>query len=279
MLIDAMKMILEKEIFKEFGYWPKDLKSQSHKKVLAKCEKCGKIREITFQAYRDLCFCCGSRTEKKKNKISNALKGKSPSEETKQKMRNARKGGQPTLGKHFSEETKLKMRLSRKGKHHSTKTKEKIRIANKGKPRTDEFKERMRGFAKERFGIPEKHPMWGGGLSYEPYCIKFNDEFRERVREYWDRKCVLCNKTEKQQMNEMKENGKRVFQLAVHHVTYNKNMCCDDSKPLFVALCASCHAKTNRNREFWKKCFEDIVSKQNKNEKCFYTKEEMNGRK
>src|SRR5208337_386546 len=30
--------------------------------------------------------------------------------------------------------------------------------------------------------IGEKSPGWKGGISFEPYCIKFNKEFKERVR-------------------------------------------------------------------------------------------------
>jgi len=89
------------------------------------------------------------------------------------------------------------------------------------------------------------HPCWKGGISFLPYCEKFNDDLKERVREFFDRKCYICGKSEI-------ENNKR---LSVHHVNYDKMICCNDMKPLFVPLCHSCHMKTNFNREFWQEFF------------------------
>lgn len=82
---------------------------------------------------------------------------------------------------------------------------------------------------------------WCGGVSFEPYCPKFNEEFKKRVREFWDNKCGICGRSKK-------ENGQN---LAVHHVNYEKMVCCDTIPPLFMPLCKSCHAKTNNNREWW----------------------------
>jgi Mor family transcriptional regulator len=87
----------------------------------------------------------------------------------------------------------------------------------------------------------ENSPNWLGGISFEPYCTKFNKEFKERVRTFWDNKCSICGKTEK-------ENGPK---LAVHHVTYDKKACCNDKIAMFVTLCTSCHGKTNFNRNYW----------------------------
>ena len=33
-------------------------------------------------------------------------------------------------------------------------------------------------------------------LKFEPYCIKFDEEFKERVREYFNRCCYVCAKNE-----------------------------------------------------------------------------------
>jgi len=213
-------MILEEETFKKFGYYPRDLKHQSHKKILAKCDECGKIRILSKNSYHSLCKSC-VRIERKR----------------------------PNYGKHFSDETKQKIsdnhadfrgeKCSFYGKHHTKETKEKIRKTRK----------------ERKIGIGENNPHWKGGISFESYCIKFNDDFRERVREFWDRKCVVCGKTEKEQMEEMKNNGKTPFRLAVHHVTYNKETCCDESIPLFVTLCIKCHSKTNFNEEYWQNEF------------------------
>ncbi len=85
----------------------------------------------------------------------------------------------------------------------------------------------------------ENSPTWKGGISFEPYCPKFNNEFKERVRDFWGRRCGICGE---------KENGRK---LSVHHVNYNKMVCCDDTPPLFIPTCEVCHGKTNHRREAW----------------------------
>lgn len=108
----------------------------------------------------------------------------------------------------------------------------------------------------------KNNPNWRGGSSFEPYCEKFNRNFKERVREFWDRKCVICGKTESD--NKQK--------LSVHHVSYNKSSCCDDSTPKFVVLCQSCHTKTNFNRNYWENMLSEIIN--TNSGKCFYTVKE-----
>lgn len=87
----------------------------------------------------------------------------------------------------------------------------------------------------------KNHPQWKGGISFEPYCSKFSNAFKESIREMFGRVCFLCPTTEK-------ENGKK---LCVHHVNYNKDCLCDDSECEFVPLCLKCHSKTNFNRDYW----------------------------
>ena len=60
-------MILEKETYEKFGYYPGDLKPKSNKKILAKCDKCGKIRDIPKEYYRALCFTCARDLQKAEN--------------------------------------------------------------------------------------------------------------------------------------------------------------------------------------------------------------------
>ena len=226
-------MILRKETYDKFGYYPEDLKRYSDRKILAKCENCGKIRELTKSNYRDLCFHCGRRTEEKRNKLRNFHMGLHPSLETRQKMSNSHKGMKPSLGYHHTEEAKQKIGESNVGNKNCM----------YGKHHTKETKEKMR---KSHCDVSGKNnPNWQGGKSFEPYCIRFDDEFKERVREYFGRCCYICAKNEKD--NKAK--------LSVHHVSYNKETCCDNSKPLFVPLCKSCHNKTNYHREYWEEFF------------------------
>lgn len=85
----------------------------------------------------------------------------------------------------------------------------------------------------------DKNGSWRGGVSFVPYCYKFNFEFKETVRYFFNRLCFLCGVTEE-------ESGMR---HDVHHVNYNKNCLCD-SNCEFVPLCRSCHNKTNHNRRY-----------------------------
>jgi len=112
----------------------------------------------------------------------------------------------------------------------------------------------------------DKNPLWRGGVSFEPYCPKFNNEFRSRVRTYFEYKCLLCGKSQK-------ENGKK---LCVHHVNYKKEACCDEDIPrYFVTLCVSCHAKTNNNREKYQKQFEKMIEKRFGGKSFFHKKEQL----
>lgn len=111
----------------------------------------------------------------------------------------------------------------------------------------------------------EESPAYLDGNSFEPYCPNFNEEFKERVREFFGRRCFECNKTEK-------ENGRK---LSVHHVNYDKMVCCNDVKPLFVALCDRHHTKTRWNREYWEEYFTKRIMEEFGG-KCYFTKEEMN---
>jgi|GEM_PF-5815699 len=94
----------------------------------------------------------------------------------------------------------------------------------------------------------ENHWNWKGGSSWGKYCPKFNYDFKERVREFFGRRCVECGTP---------ENGER---LCIHHVNFRKDACCaEDVVPLFVPLCKSCHAKTNYNRPHWEAKYTALI--------------------
>lgn len=98
---------------------------------------------------------------------------------------------------------------------------------------------------KRRINEGENHPNWKGGISFEPYCHKFNENFKERCRRYWKRKCGICG------LNEYENKMKWDQKLSVHHVNYNKDSMCNDESNLFIPLCKGCHSKTNTNRRWW----------------------------
>lgn len=293
-------MILEEETFKKYGYYPSKLKSKSGERIIVKCDECGEVRESYKCSYSKLCKSCAHKGEKNsffgkhhskesKERISknhadvkgknNPRFGKHCSEKTKmilstnaiKRLENPK--NHPMYGKHHTEETKQKISKSEAEKTISMETKEKMSEAQLkrfetfnspmlGKYHSEETRKKMRLNHADEKG--NSNPNWKGGLSFEPYCIKFNNDLKERVREFFDRKCYLCGKNEF-------ENSRK---LAVRHVNYDKMVCCNDIEPLFIPLCMDCHCKTNFGREEWQEFFEVSLSYLTNN-KCFYRKGEM----
>jgi hypothetical protein len=215
-------------------------------------------------------------SEETKQKISIKNKGRKLSNEAKQKIGNASRG---RVGYRHTEEAKQKISVANSGSVRSEETRKRMSESAKGKRKTDEHRKNISNALKGRklteqtkqkmhdAQCGEKSHMWKGGKSFEPYCVKFNNEFKERVRNFFGRKCVECGKMEK-------DNGKK---LSVHHVNFNKQTCCDDTIPLFVPLCASCHSKTNTNRDYWEKHFITMIDEQYGG-KCYTEKEKAASR-
>jgi len=173
-----------------------------------------------------------------------------------------------------SGETRFKNSISTKGKSHSEEHKRKIGIAQKGVPKKPESVELNRLAHLGRKASPEtkkkmrecklgeKSHLWRGGLSFGKYCKLFNARFKERQRAYMDYTCVLCGTP---------QNGRKHIP---HHVNYDKMVCCNDVKPLFVTLCLPCNTKVNFNRDYWEEYFTDIIETYYQG-KTFFTEEEM----
>lgn len=220
--------------------------------------------------------------EEIRKKISNTLKGRTITEEHKEKISKTLKGHEVSieLRKKISENVKLSMsrpeikdKISGKnsphfGKHLSIEAKEKLSINHKGlikgskhpffgKKLPESTLKKMRARS-----LGEKNPAWKGGIASLPYCHKFNVPFKERVRAFFDYCCVECGQPE---INEKHH---------IHHCHYNKKMCCDGSPRDVVALCHSCHTKTNTHRDYWEKHFTDIIQNYYQG-KCFFTNDEM----
>ena len=132
---------------------------------------------------------------------------KMKSEKTRKKMSDAHSGEKSYMfGKHKSEKTRIKQSCTIQGI------------------------------------TPEEFP---GFVRYGKYCSKFNEALKERIREKYGRKCLLCPTTEEKNF---KETGKK---LSIHHVDYNKKCGCDGNECRLVPLCSKCHPKTNGNRSRW----------------------------
>jgi hypothetical protein len=107
-------------------------------------------------------------------------------------------------------------------------------------------------------------PGWKGGISFEPYCPKFNNEFKQRVRAFFDFQCLMCGKPQE-------ENGNA---LHVHHVNYDKTACCDGKPVHFAALCCRHHSKTSHgDRQRWANMLH-IVIEEVYGGRSYLTKEE-----
>ena len=193
------------------------------------------------------------------------MKGKKHSLISIEKMRLAKADGKhPQLGTHRSKETKEKIRLARMGHEVSLEVRDKI--SKTIHERLPEYVPKLIAAwadpEKKAKRILEHNPNWQGGISFEPYCPKFNNEFKERVRSFFGYQCVECGTP---------QNG---IKLCVHHVNFNKQSCCDGTLPLFVPLCTSCHSKTSGNRQYWEDHFTTLIKTYYEG-KCYLTQEEQ----
>lgn len=192
------------------------------------------------------------RSDEVKRKISVSNKGKRTgqhhSNESKQKISDANKGRIRTQEqrKRLSE-SKMGPNNPMYGKHLSPETKELLSDIRKKIPRSEEW---CKNISKALTGNPNVgvrgrigplSPSWKGGISFDPYCPKFNYSFKEFIREKFDRKCYVCGILECY-------NGKK---LSVHHIDYNKNSICNGKTWAFVPLCKTCHNHTIGNRYYW----------------------------
>jgi len=132
----------------------------------------------------------------------------------------------PFKDKHCSKEHKEKISNENKGK---------ISI-NKGKCFSDISRKRMSDSAMNKHNL-EKNASWKGGISFEPYCIKFNEKKKEEVREQYNRKCVICGIDEKD--NITKTN--KLIKLSVHHIDEDKEQGCNGKPWNLKPLCMHCH--------------------------------------
>lgn len=148
-----------------------------------------------------------------------------------------------------SRECKIKQSGNRKSNWGDPKYRLKMeRIRN-----TPKYRARRSNLTKSQWQTPEfrnlfegeNNPMWKGGISYEPYCSKFNSHLKEKIRNRYGRICMNCGK------NEI-ENERR---LDVHHVDGNKMQGCDGHDWFLIPLCRSCNARHLEESDFHKLLF------------------------
>ena len=248
-------MINEERTLKDFKYTSNMLKLQSCKYVWAICIMCGKERKIQFRSYNNsktqICYTCGHKnkhlTEEHKKNISKSNIGRVQSKETRAKI------SKSLTGKHRSEETKLKISKNMPdmsgvnnpnyGKIASAETRLKQSNAHMGIKNYNYGKSIPEETLRRRSATSQNIPYeeWTEYVTDSPYCPNFNEKCRESNREKYGRRCFLCNKPEKFNID---KNGIQ-RKLSVHHVDMNKQQGCDGHVWKLIPLCMKCHTLKN----------------------------------
>lgn len=80
--------------------------------------------------------------------------------------------------------------------------------------------------------------------SHSAYPRVFSRSLKEAIRERDGHRCQLCGG----------KGGKR--KLSIHHINYDKGDCATEN---LIALCGSCHSRTNANRAEWQALFSRMM--------------------
>jgi len=165
-------------------------------------------------------------------KKNNSYKQK---EETKQKIRENAKNN-PNFGmkeKYLTEEQKKKAVETRK--------------KNNSYVYTEELKRKRSAFMQ---GIPLE--KWEKFTSREPYGQEFDGQFKRLILKRDNYICMKCEIP----IDKLNKS------LIIHHIDYNKRLSIPEN---CISLCDSkpnsCHQRTNTNREYWRKLFQEKLSK------------------
>lgn len=137
----------------------------------------------------------------------------------------------PDCGKEISLISKKCGSCCKKDKKFTEQTKQKMSKKAKGRKLTEEIKRKM-SLSRGGTGIPYENTEYGS---------EFDSSLKEQIRFRDNYKCKICGCSQL-------ENGK---QLDVHHIDYNKK---NNNINNLIALCKSCHMKTNANRDYWINC-------------------------
>ena len=169
------------------------------------------------------------RTPEAIEKTASFHRGRTRSKETCEKISKANSGtNHPMYGKKHSEATKLKMAATRKGRAFTEEHKLRISESMMGKTHSDEHNRKVSA-ARQGISLDD----WNGYVSFEPYCPRFNNQLKERIRNRDGITCGLCGTGEIQ-------NGQR---LSVHHIDGDKMQGCVGQRWYLCALCISCNSR------------------------------------
>ncbi|MFA7220748.1 MAG: HNH endonuclease signature motif containing protein [Synergistaceae bacterium] len=148
------------------------------------------------------------------------------------------------IGSHLSEVTKQKLRVKNRTHWDNPLYKESMKIKFKLVNSDPKLRELHSQQMKLEWTKPQRkdvfrgetHPMWKGGVSFEPYCPKFNKELKEEIRNQYHRICQKCYEP---------ENGRK---LDVHHINFDKQAGCYGKPWNLIPLHQKCHMWTNQHR-------------------------------
>jgi len=92
------------------------------------------------------------------------------------------------------------------------------------------------------------HYNWRGGKSFKDYSQDWTSDLKDAIRKRDNYICQECG------IHQDELDFGQIKKLDVHHIDYNKKNC--NPKNL-ISLCRGCHIKTNIDREYWIKYFNE----------------------
>jgi len=263
--------------------------------ILQACTECGTVRLVIVRkngVKAKMCRLCFNRSPYRISRVKEALSGKPFSEEHRKRLRESWEYREVNealkknweVGRQMSAETKQKMSKTRKGKPVSEASalardegnirswqnnrERRLKIAREA-AKSEERNAKISAFHKKRWADKEyranhsgdRSHQWLDGKSFEPYAKEFNEQLKELIRDRDNYICQKCGVPESELLRK----------LAIHHIDYAKKNCLPSN---LISLCDSCNGKVNRNRDYWKEYFTDLL-KRNSTQK----KETRSGRK
>ena len=186
-------------------------------------------------------------TEEHKRKLSLAKIGIKLSKEHRKNMSISAKksinSGRFKKGHKLTEEAKRKLSEIVKGRKHSKEAKEKLSKTRKGLIKEGKLK----------IISGKEHYNWQGGISFEPYGLKFNNQLREQIRMRDNYRCQECFRHQ----DELRTKTNKKYRLPIHHIDFNKQ---NNKSNNLISLCRGCHTQTNFNREEWTEYYQDRIN-------------------
>jgi len=243
--------------------------------VKVNCSYCGKPKMVWNSVYEasmkshGLFFCNSNCCNDYRRDGNNPWLGRKHTEKALKQMSDSKKGvptgrswnkglTKSTDSRVMATSQKLKGKTAwNKGKKHlggSNNPMYGVEPWNKGKPLPSWVRAVISNGNKKAFENPEIHAkycgennvFWRGGIASTPYGPEFSGTLKRLIKERDEYCCRVCGEHE----------SDALFNHSVHHIDYNK---ADSKEENLATLCASCHSKTNFNRDEWEAYLTGVV--------------------